>query len=218
MRIENVKKIYKKFNELSLEQQKNEIEKELNGDCWTYYESNNYCYEELLNSYFDEINNSKYLCGDYDDLHTSSSSQGWYYDFRRTFLKTKSLSYFEDGIYTMDLSGVDLSVSDVFYYHSNDIENYIKDNAVITKNSKPYVHFEYNSNADFINFDEIKNKKVVKYFEKIISDVAKEVKEVVNTLNRYLTDWNNYYPTEEEVKDNFIANDIEFLVSEEIIA
>ena len=209
MRIENVKKIYKKFNELSLEQQKNEIEKELNGDCWTYYESNNYCYEELLQYYFEEINNSKYLYGDYDDLCTSSSSQGWYYDFRSSFLETKSLSYFEDGIYTMDLSGINLSVSDVFYYHLNDIENYIKDNAVITKNSKP---------ADFINFDEIRNKKVVKYFEKIISDVAKEVKEVVNTLNRYLTDWNNYYPTEEEVKDNFIANDIEFLVSEEIIA
>lgn len=218
MRTEKTLKTYGTFNELTLEQQEKEIEKELNGDCWTYYESNNYCYEELLNSYFDEINNSKYLCGNYDDLRTSSNSQGWYYDFRSSFLKIKSLPYFEDGIYTMDLSGVDLSVSDVFYYHSNVIENYIKDNAVITKNSKPYVHFEYNSNADFINFDEIKNKKVVKYFEKIISDVVKEVKEVVNTLNRYLTDWNNYYPTEEEVRACFIDNDIEFLISEEEIA
>lgn len=198
-----VRKIYKKFNELSEKQKRKELDnmRRNNKDNFFYDDYRTFTYEEQIRDIFAEINEEEYMQGDEGKLHWESNSQGWY--FQDAHDAIKGYNQFKCGIYLIEFDSAGwldrLNVYDYVY-------------------SCCYFYKHDGISYDHIYFEEIKNESVKKRFKKFIDKLAEKADKYERRIRKVIKDFVDYYPTDEEISDYFIAHDIEFLVAEEVVA
>lgn len=204
MRTEKRIRTYKTYNELTDEEKNIQLEKfKKDSDNQNiFYEMRAEDYLMVIAEIFLKINNEKILYGDRDKLKWDSNSQLWYYD-RFSYVNdcitpyniTKTI-----GIYRIDFTGG--------IYNAESAEEIVYNNVEIYNESK----------REYTDFDDVKNKKVKAYICRQ-SELLFNLKEKYrNLIESEIHNYNSYYPTDEELIDDFIYNEREFLTEEKITA
>lgn len=186
---------YRKFTELSSQQQQEKIK---NANLDSFYENISFWYDDSINEIFSEIDKEDFLLGDKDKLSWQSSSQGWYFSSCQNYLTgTGDISC---GIYSMNLSDI------VFTGYNEFNKNFVIRYANFFKNNEP------------IEFIDIKNAYVRSFFESFALKLSKKASEFNERIKSTILTYDMYYPTDEEISEFFIENQTEFLISQRIIS
>lgn len=195
MRTEKHLYTFKKYNELTDEQKKKEL-KAFDRDV--FYDNMSEIYDCQMDELFSEINGTDNFIGDRNKLSWESSSQGWYFCHCNDYLKVYMDK--EIGIYRMEMNGISCTGYDKI------TRDYILDNSVFYKN------------GEYVYLDDVRNQTARKRFEHIAEEMAEKAEGYNSKIKSTIHDYDTYYPTNEEIEEYIIANDIEFLTDNEILS
>lgn len=195
---------YKLFNELTEEQQDNEVNTYLNypENMDMLFENNSFAYEDRKQELITKLENKGFNFIE-NEFQWGSNSQGWYferflddyltYDYEKTFIDAK-------------YGQIDITAKFSFSHYSKQIMS----DCILQDLS-----------SDCANEPDCNDENIIEYenYQLLISQlidedlqrILKEGKEIISDFEDLIYKFNSYYPDREEVESWLIDNEIEIL-------